>query len=163
MNALIFPTVSVAVVLASAAPAAAQVRLVGLFPQGMLFMDMASVSRTTSAAQTRLHMVLKSPAAVSREAGGYHWVQRVDYRIEFDCTQARSRVLGSAMVDFGGQPIGTETPPGPWEPIVPGTPGEGARELACGERREGPGDYANIDDAAAVVYSLQAEENARGY
>jgi hypothetical protein len=139
------------------------VRLIGIYPQGVLYLDLGSVSKTRSTAEGRMHMVLKTPAAVSREEGGYHWIARLTYRVEFDCAQPRSRILGTTMVDFSGQGVGTEAPAESWEASVPGTPGEGAREQACGERREVYGDLATIEDAMAVFYGVQAQENARGY
>jgi hypothetical protein len=157
-------TLAAAAAVATATPAAAQVTMLSLMPGGVLFFDLGSVSKNGATAQAGLHFVVKTPFPMEREDGsGFHWIQRQQLRMEFDCREPRSRVLGTVMVDFGGAVVGPETAAQAWEPVSADSPGARARDLACTEPVDTTGNLGSLEVAMASYYRIESQDDAGGY
>jgi len=118
---------------AASGSAGAEWTQVGTSDTSTVYADPATISKDGNIA--KMWHLLDFKTVQSRPYGLPYWSQKTQQ--EYDCTEARERTLEfhHYSENMGnGDVTHTDSEPGDWKPVLPGTPGAARRELACGKR-----------------------------
>ena len=118
---------------AASGSAGAEWTQVGTSDTSTVYADPATISKDGNIA--KMWHLLDFKTVQSRPYGLPYWSQKT--KQEYDCTEARERTLEfhHYSENMGnGDVTHTDSEPGDWKPVLPGTPGAARRELACGKR-----------------------------